>query len=98
MAQLDIIEPSVATVLPSLTPAHHESQWVGQRYGRLGRSMGYVGLALCVLLIGLPVYWMTIGAFKSTPEVYRIPPTWFPLAPTLSNFVCAWQSQPFDRY
>jgi sn-glycerol 3-phosphate transport system permease protein len=78
--------------------AHASSRWVGQQSSPLSRILGYLGLLLCVLLIGLPVYWMIIGAFKTTAEVYRIPPTWIPQAPTLANFPEAWNSAPFGRY
>ena len=74
------------------------SRWVGQRRGPLSQGMGYVGLVLVVLLIGLPVYWMIIGAFKFNQEIYRIPPTWIPQQPTLANFPQAWESAPFGRY
>ncbi|HXF63625.1 MAG TPA: carbohydrate ABC transporter permease [Caldilineaceae bacterium] len=82
-------------------PAHQpvlSSRWVGQQSGPLSLLLGYAGLVICVLLIGLPVYWMIIGAFKTTTEVYRIPPTWIPQEPTLANFPEAWRSAPFGRY
>ena len=72
--------------------------WVGQRHGALGTFAAYVGLCLCVLLIGLPVYWMISGAFKTPQEIYQIPPSWIPAQPTLANFPQAWNSAPFGRY
>lgn len=74
------------------------SSWVGQGGGWLGLSLGYVGMLLCLLLIGLPVYWMIIGALKGAAEVYRVPPTWIPLEPTFANFGDAWGAAPFGRY
>lgn len=74
------------------------SRWVGQGGGWFGLSLGYAGMLVCLLLIGLPVYWMIIGALKGTMEVYRVPPTWIPLEPTFSNFTQAWNSAPFGRY
>lgn len=74
------------------------SHWVGQGGNWFGLSLGYLGMLLCLLLIGLPVYWMIIGALKGTMEVYRVPPTWIPLDPTFSNFTEAWNSAPFGRY
>lgn len=74
------------------------SHWVGQRGSWLGIFLGYVGVLLCVLLIGLPVYWMVIGAIKGTAEVYRVPPTWIPQDPVFTNFRDAWNSAPFGRY
>lgn len=74
------------------------SQWVGYSGNWLGIGLGYAGMLLCLLLIGLPVYWMVIGALKGTAEVYRVPPTWIPLEPTFTNFRDAWNSAPFGRY
>ncbi|HRJ41957.1 MAG: carbohydrate ABC transporter permease [Caldilineaceae bacterium] len=74
------------------------SRWVGQGGGWFSLSLGYLGMLLCLLLIGLPVYWMIIGALKGTAEVYRVPPTWIPVDPTFANFGEAWRSAPFGRY
>ena len=74
------------------------SRWAGQRKSPIAQVLGYLGLLLVALLIGVPIYWMIIGAFKTTQEVYRIPPTWIPLNPTLANFPRAWASAPFGRY
>lgn len=86
--------------LQASVPARGESAqgWVGQNGHWYGRVLGYASMIFCLLLIGLPVYWMIIGAFKQTAEVYRIPPTWIPLEPTVANFATAWQSAPFGRY
>ncbi|MCB0085270.1 MAG: carbohydrate ABC transporter permease [Caldilineaceae bacterium] len=64
----------------------------------LWTALGYLSMIFCIVLIGLPVYWMVIGAFKNTVEVYKIPPSWIPQQPTFTNFVTAWQSAPFGRY
>lgn len=64
----------------------------------LGRVVGVAAIIGLLLVIGLPLYWMLIAAFKTQREIYTIPPTWLPLAPTLSNFVDAWESAPFGRF
>lgn len=100
-------EPTMTTSSPEVfqkatqdfqRPAATSAAWVGHRHGLLGRIAAYFGLTLCILLIGLPVYWMITGAFKTPQEVYAIPPTWIPLEPTLANFAQAWNSAPFERY
>jgi sn-glycerol 3-phosphate transport system permease protein len=96
MTQIDLPNSSLPTI--STKPIPVASRWAGQRYGWLARLAGYLGMMFCVLVIGLPVYWMVIGAFKDNAEIYRIPPTWLPLEPTLSNFGEAWTSAPFGRY
>lgn len=79
-------------------PQHAVSHWVGQRQSFLSSILAYSGLLLVILLIGVPVYWMVIGSLKGMSEVYRVPPTWIPAEPTLSNFTRAWNSAPFGRY
>jgi len=96
MAKAEVEMSVGATVRPS--NAIETSRWVGQGGGWLGLALGYVGMLLSLLLIGLPVYWMIIGALKGTAEVYQVPPTWIPLQPTFSNFSDAWNSAPFGRY
>lgn len=69
----------------------------GRRRMRGWRIAGYLGMVLAVLVIGLPVYWTVIAAFKTTAEIYG-PPTWIPQQPTLGNFPAAWGAAPFARY
>lgn len=83
---------------PVTTSAHSSGSWAGQRHSTFYKVAGYLGMLLCVVLIGLPVYWMVIGAFKVSQEIYRIPPTWIPMQPTLENFGEAWRAAPFGRY
>jgi len=64
----------------------------------LGRALVYATLALAVVLIGLPMYWMLLAAFKTNREIFTSPPTWIPLAPTLENFPAAWSQAPFGRF
>lgn len=82
----------------AVAPSHTVSRWVGHQSSWWAQVLSYAGLVFVFLLIGVPVYWMIIGAFKTTVEVYRIPPTWIPRDPTLANFRQAWRSAPFGRY
>jgi sn-glycerol 3-phosphate transport system permease protein len=93
-------EANMTEALPTAQTeqTHVVSQWAGHRRSPLSLFLGYLGLILVTLVIGVPVYWMVIGAFKLNQEVYRIPPTWFPAAPTFANFPRAWASAPFGRY
>jgi sn-glycerol 3-phosphate transport system permease protein len=95
MAQIELGDTRLAR---GAQPAVEMARPVGGRRGWLTQSAGYLGMALIVVLIGLPVYWMIIGAFKNNTEIYRIPPTWLPLEPTVANFGAAWNSAPFGRY
>lgn len=62
------------------------------------RIAGYVAMLLVIVVIGLPVYWTVMAAFKETREIYSLPVTWWPANPTLANFPAAWQAAPFGRY
>lgn len=75
-----------------------DSKWAGQNKSYGFTSMGYVMMILGVFIIGLPIYWMVIGAFKNSVEIYRLPPTWFPAEITFTNFGEAWRAAPFGRY
>lgn len=94
MAQVNVSQELTAQPAQTQTV----SRWVGHQTSWWAQALGYAGMAFVLLVIGVPVYWMIIGAFKTMAEVYRIPPTWFPLAPTLANFGKAWTSAPFGRY
>jgi sn-glycerol 3-phosphate transport system permease protein len=65
---------------------------------RIHRAAGYLAMALVVLVIGLPVWWMLSGSLKTSQEIYTFPPDWIPRNPRWSNFKDAWQSAPFDRF
>ena len=78
--------------------ARTQTLWVGQRSSWVSVGLAYAGMLLVILLIGLPVYWMTSGAFKINAEIYKLPPTWWPQQPTLLNFTDAWTSVPFGNF
>src|SRR5688572_22063953 len=46
----------------------------------------YVLLGIGLLLLVGPFIWMVLGSFKTTGELRQVPPTWFPDAPTLTNY------------
>jgi len=65
---------------------------------RMNRAAGYLAMAVIVLVIGLPVWWMISASLKTSQEIYTFPPDWIPRHPRWSNFKDAWQSAPFDRF
>ncbi len=69
-----------------------------RRRSLLWQVAGYLAMAFVVLMIGMPVYWTVVASFKESREIYTIPPTWWPEAPTLANYVRAWNAAPFGRY
>ncbi|MBV9787952.1 MAG: carbohydrate ABC transporter permease [Chloroflexi bacterium] len=60
--------------------------------------LSYGLMLIALLVMGLPLYWMLTAAFKLNSEIYQLPVTWIPHAPTLANFTDAWNAAPFGRY
>lgn len=60
--------------------------------------LSYGLMLIALLVMGLPLYWMLTAAFKENSEIYQLPVTWIPHAPTLANFSDAWNAAPFGRY
>ena len=85
------------TIAPTRQPALTTQPSLLRR-GWPMRLAGYVAIVAAVLLIGMPVYWTVVAAFKTSREIYSPNPTWLPLNPTLANFPAAWNAAPFGRY
>lgn len=47
----------------------------------------YVFLVLGCLVTLLPFVWMFFGSFKTSSEIVRVPPTFWPADPTLDNYL-----------
>lgn len=80
---------------PALAPS---AVWLHDPRGIALRTLGYATMAVAVILVGLPLYWMLIAALKTNQEIFTSPPTWIPLAPTLDNFPAAWRQAPFANF
>lgn len=62
-----------------------------------GKVVGYIGMALIVLLIGVPLLWMLSGSLMSTRDILN-PNQWFPSEPVWENYPDAWNTVPFGRF
>ena len=71
-------------------------RWTGSAH--IWRVLAYATMGVAVVLVGLPMYWMLLAAFKTNQEIFTNPPTWIPLAPTLDNFPAAWRQAPFGNF
>ncbi len=65
---------------------------------RLAQVPLHLLLALAVVVMGVPFYWVVTGALKTNQEIYRFPPGWIPREPHWENFVEAWDTAPFGRF
>ncbi len=60
---------------------------------------GVFALLLVSTLVALgPVYWMFSGGLKSSIEIFRTPPTFWPLYPQWGNYIQAWNVLHFPLY
>jgi len=62
---------------------------------RVGRIVQYALLAIVALIPLFPLYWLLISALKTPAEFSQIPPSWFPIAPTLDPTTTALTAVPF---
>jgi ABC-type glycerol-3-phosphate transport system permease component len=67
-----------------------------QRYGQ--SLIVYVCFALFVLIIGLPFYFIFVSSIMPQPELFAVPPNYFPSVPTLDNYARMMESLPFLTY
>src|SRR5687767_6232701 len=65
---------------------------------QLNRMAGYLGLAVIVIIIGTPVFWMLSSSIKTLAEVRTFPPVWVTSDPRFANFKDAWNAVPIDRF
>ncbi len=65
---------------------------------RISAAVSYLGLALVVIVIGLPMFWMLSSSLKTLGQIYTFPPRWIPTDPQWANYQEAWNSVPFARF
>lgn len=66
--------------------------------GRLIYWLVFALLLISTLITLGPVYWMFSSALKSSIEIFRTPPTFWPLHPQWSNYSNAWNVMDFPLY
>jgi multiple sugar transport system permease protein len=61
---------------------------------RLVRATYHVGLGVVSLAMVMPLVWAIASSFKPEAEIFVVPPTILPRAPTLENYLTAFQAVP----
>jgi multiple sugar transport system permease protein len=64
---------------------------------RMSRAVQYVLLAVIAIIPLFPMYWLVISAFKTPNEFSQVPPTWFPVVPSLKPLITALTEVPFAQ-
>jgi multiple sugar transport system permease protein len=81
---------------PAATPVTEPSSPSGPRRRR--GTWVYVVLAIGLLATLTPFLWMLLGSFKPEAELQRVPPTWWPEAPSLNNYRELFDRLDFPRF
>ena len=64
----------------------------------INRTVIYTLTLVLGIAFMLPFFWTVSSAFKSVPELYIFPPTWFPQKWQPENFLRIWQVVPFGTW
>ena len=51
---------------------------IGTERGTGWKVVGYLGMVLAILFIGVPLVWIVLTSFKSHGEIYSVPAQWWP--------------------
>lgn len=71
---------------------------IGTERGIVWRIVGYLGMALAVAFIGLPLIWIVLASLKQHGDIYSIPVRWFPEEWYPQNYADATGRVPFFAY
>lgn len=55
-------------------------------------------VTLGALLSIFPLYWLLISGFKTSTDIFKIPPDWWPVNPTTANYTDLFNQQPAIRW
>jgi multiple sugar transport system permease protein len=58
----------------------------------------YLVLSILMIFLLFPVYWMISTSFKTNMAIYKVPPEWFPQAPTWDSYINLFQGGQFFGY
>jgi ABC-type glycerol-3-phosphate transport system permease component len=88
-----------ASALAGQVSVDRTAVWRRAKMGeRAGLVAAFLVIAFFALLFVAPVYWMFITSLKTTPEVFKLPPVWWPEQLRWSNYPEALNVFPFVLY
>lgn len=65
---------------------------------RLMKALAYLIASFVALAFVFPLYWMVTTSLKTDVEIFKVPPTLFPLDPQWQNYPASTQYIPFWQY
>jgi multiple sugar transport system permease protein len=72
--------------------------WTKSRSKLAGDAITYLIIALCSVVILIPVLWMLSTSLKANSEVFLFPPRWIPKILMWDNYVKGLTFLPFAKY
>lgn len=57
-----------------------------KNYSALGMAFIVASSLVLIVICMFPFAWMALSSIKTLPELYTVPPHWWPKAPTLQNY------------
>lgn len=64
----------------------------------VGEVLKYALLIFLSVTFMIPLYWMAVSGLKTEPQVFTIPPIWWPNPARWINYVEGWQVDNFNLY
>ncbi|WP_206424887.1 carbohydrate ABC transporter permease [Neoactinobaculum massilliense] len=59
---------------------------------------GYVAMAVALIVILFPMFWILVASFKTQPDIYQVPATYWPNPFTMDNYKEVGTKIPFLTY
>src|SRR5215217_3380776 len=87
-----------ARTLREVSRQRAEGRLRGHLANRVGIIVAFVVVLFFAALFIAPLYWMVMTSLKTTPEVFRLPPVWWPSTLRWGNYPDALDYFPFLRY
>lgn len=89
------LQTRTATVEPGKAPLTARET---ARRRRLSTVFGYCAMAVVIVMIGLPLFWIVLTSFKERGDIYLQPAVWWPEVFRPENYVDATNTVPFFSY
>jgi ABC-type glycerol-3-phosphate transport system permease component len=70
---------------------------IGGRGAIVWRGLAHAAVLLVAAASLFPLYWLAISAFKSQPQIFALPPQWFPNPIRIDNFRQIWEETTIAR-
>lgn len=69
-----------------------------RRESRTALLLGYLGALIAVLVIAVPLYFVVMTSFKTHPDIYSQPVTWWPHPVEAGNYSYVWNEVDFAGF